>query len=222
MQRVAFIVDDGNQAACLLKKRLERQGWKVCRGSLTSEQQEDCYPVDLSSEKSFQNAAEQIRQRYGALDLLIHLFDPERTAEHACNDARKKAALSCFDCFALGQVRSVNAFYDLLKKGGMREICWLTVVDASQNAYRAGVRDLQMAAASLNMAAAITFNQLRKEGFIFRLYAASESDWKNAEALSAKLELLYLTDRFADEHNPDRRAELMLYKQDICGRVIPW
>lgn len=150
-------------------------GWKVFAGQYMTrwdalgklkEQYPDrlfLIPLDVSSKLSVENAARLTEQETASLDMLINC------AGIVAGDLPEQIR-SMYRVNTLGALCMVEKFLPLMQKG-LKRLCFVSSEAGSISvAHRTNVYGYGMTKASLNMAVRLMFNQLRGEGYTFRLY----------------------------------------------------
>ena len=183
-------------------------------------------PLDVQSIDSAHAAAQVVREQVNRLDMLInnagvitHTLPPISEAQDYADIHR------VFDVNSLGPVRMVEACLPLLQRSAMKRLCFVSSEAGSiARCKRTSWYGYCMSKAALNMAVKIMFNQLRPEGFTFRLYhpgwmrtymsgqKATQGDMEPSEA-AAKAISFFLTSQ-AEE---DKLALI-----DPLGQEWPW
>lgn len=160
-------------------------GWRVFAGqhlpdwpdlaSLTSQYPEQVIPVslDVTSVESVRDAAQMVIQVTDKVDLLINNAGVTTLASsrtiHEAQDYNELKRV--YDINALGPLRVVEAFLPLIAGSDLKRLCFVSSEAGSiARSKRTAWYGYCMSKAALNMAAKILFNQLRPEGYSFRLY----------------------------------------------------
>ncbi len=168
-----------------LAEGLLRRGWQVFAGQYMPAWHElagllekypqslHLVPLDVSSIESTREAAKMVADQAGRLDVLISNAGiyadteglPIRQAQHYEDMHR------LYDVNALGALRVVESFIGLMDAGGMKRLCFVSSEAGSiGNMRRTALFGYTMSKAALNMAVKILFNDLRKDGYTFRVY----------------------------------------------------
>lgn len=120
-------------------------------------------PLDVSSEESIKSAAESVKQETSCLDMLINCAGivADNEPEHMKRMYRVNV---------LGPLCMVENFLPLMQDG-LKRLCFVSSEAGSVSvAHREGIFGYGMTKTALNMAVRLMFNQLREEGYTFRLY----------------------------------------------------
>jgi NAD(P)-dependent dehydrogenase (short-subunit alcohol dehydrogenase family) len=177
---------------------LLKRGWRVFAGQYISDwpelnelaaQNADRLvqvPLDVTSVKSAHAAAERVRELTGRLDVLINnagviSTDKERSIREGQNyeDMHRM-----YDVNALGPLRVVEAFLPLMETSPHKRLCFVSSEAGSiARANRRSWFGYTMSKSALNMAVKILFNDLRPQGFTFRLY---HPGWVRSYMLGSK------------------------------------
>lgn len=130
-------------------------------------------PLDISSLDSAQAAARTVARHTDRLDLLVN-----NAGINALGREQKIAAGQdydemhrLYDVNALGSLRAVEAFLPLLQKSPLKRLCFVSSEAGSVGrARRQAWYAYCMSKAALNMGVKILFNDLRPQGYSFRLF----------------------------------------------------
>ena len=222
-----------------LTGNLLENGWRVFAGRYMSEWHEldelaerfpdtlTIVPVDVASAESVASARDAIAAATPRLEMLINnagvsTWTNSRTIrENPDYDEMHRL----YDVNALGPVRTVEAFLPLLDRGSMKRLCFVSSeagsIGASQrNAWFAYC----MSKAALNMGIKNLFNDLRPQGYTFRVY---HPGWvrsymggkKNDTAdLEPKDAAAYAIPFFTAPRDDEDKLTLIDYR----GREWPW
>ena len=130
-------------------------------------------PLDVASTSSVQNAAEMVSQQVKHVDLLINNAGINALSRtQTIRDGQDYDEMHrLYDVNALGPVRVVEAFLPLVEKSMMKRFCFVSSEAGSiERAKRESWFPYCMSKAALNMGVRILFNDLRSDGYTFRLY----------------------------------------------------
>jgi NAD(P)-dependent dehydrogenase (short-subunit alcohol dehydrogenase family) len=129
-------------------------------------------PLDVQSIDSARAAAQAVRERVNRLDMLINNAGVITHTLPPISEAQDYAEIQrVIDVNSLGPVRMVEACLPLLQRSAMKRLCFVSSEAGSiARCKRTSWYGYCMSKAALNMAVKIMFNQLRPEGFTFRLY----------------------------------------------------
>jgi NAD(P)-dependent dehydrogenase (short-subunit alcohol dehydrogenase family) len=189
-------------------------------------------PLDVSSTASVHDAAKTVARHTDRVDLLINnagvnsLSRTRKIDEAQDYDDMHRL----YDINALGALRAVEAFVPLLDQGTMRRLCFVSSEAGSiGRAARQAWFAYCMSKAALNMGVKILFNDLRPQGYTFRLYHPGGinsyiggSDVKGTKGgkepeAAAVPALDYFLGDLSDSDAEDR-----LVMQDWRGEEWPW
>ena len=193
-------------------------------------------PLDVSSEKSVRNAAQNVSGLVKHVDVLINnagVSSPTmRATIREPQDYDEMRRL--FNVNTLGSLRMVEAFIPLLDQGEMKRLCFVSSEAGSiERAERESWFGYTMSKAALNMAVKTLFNNLRPAGYTFRLYhpgwmrtymggtKSTRGDMEPEEAAEYAL-AYFLGDLDADPHDPHIDPENRLVLRDWLRREWPW
>ncbi len=239
MPKIAFVTGADRGLGQALSAGLLAQGWTVYAGQYMPAWEElsalqmqhpgalQLIPLDVTSDGSVRKAAELVGATTDHVDVLINNAGVITTpVETLISDRQNYAEMHrLYDTNSLGPLRMVEAFLPLLQKSHTKRLCFVSSEAGSiERCRRKGWYGYCMSKTALNMAVRIMFNELRPEGFTFRLYHPGwmrtyMSGTKNTEAdmepreAAAKALPIFLSNR-ADE---DR-----LVMVDYLGDEWPW
>lgn len=189
-------------------------------------------PLDVASTSSAHRAAELVSQDADHVDLLVNnagvnsLSRTQAIREGQDYDEMHRL----YNINALGAVRVVEAFLPLIEKSEMRRLCFVSSEAGSiERATRQAWFPYCMSKAALNMGVKILFNDLRPEGYTFRLYhpggirsyiggsgvKGTKGGREPEEAAVPALD--YFLEDFSDSDEEDR-----LVMRDWQGKEWPW
>jgi NAD(P)-dependent dehydrogenase (short-subunit alcohol dehydrogenase family) len=239
MERTALVTGADRGLGYALSAGLLERGWRVYAGQYMPEWPElsalgERYPdtlyvapLDVSSTDSVRAAARAVAQTTNHLDLLIsNAGIGTRTGRRAICEAQDYAAMGrVYDVNALGPLRVVEAFLPLCERGALKRLCFVSSEAGSiERSVRTTGYGYCMSKAALNMAIKIMFNDLRPEGYTFRVYhpgwlrtymsgkKSTRGDLEPEDAAALALPL-FLGDREDEDH---------LVMIDFQGREWPW
>lgn len=155
---------------CFLK-----DGWKVFAGQFMSRWPEleqlkaeypdtlSLIPLDVSKPESIKAAAELVKQETNQLDMLVNCAG-------IAGGNEPEQIKSMYRVNVLGVMCMVENFLPLMQTG-LKRLCFVSSEAGSVSvAHRNSVSAYGMSKTSLNMAIRLMFNELRGEGYTFRLY----------------------------------------------------
>jgi NAD(P)-dependent dehydrogenase (short-subunit alcohol dehydrogenase family) len=183
-------------------------------------------PLDVQSIDSAQAVADAVRAQTNRLDMLINNAGIITQNTPPVSEPQDYASIHhVFDVNSLGPLRMVEAFLPLLQRSTFKRLCFVSSEASSiARCKRTAWYGYCMSKAALNMAVKIMFNQLRPEGFTFRLYhpgwmrsymsgqKATQGDMEPSEAASKAIPF-FLT---------NREDENKLALVDYLGQEWPW
>ncbi len=166
-----------------LTEGMLREGWKVFAGQyLLNWPQLDelaarwperlcLLPLDMSSGRSIENAAARLKEQTDRLDMLISNAGINAAGEGEITGELNTARTNlCFRINALGPMHLTQALLPLMRTG-LKRLCYVSSEAGSiAVCTRAGVSGYCMSKTALNMGVRLLFNELRPQGFTFRLY----------------------------------------------------
>jgi NAD(P)-dependent dehydrogenase (short-subunit alcohol dehydrogenase family) len=222
-----------------LSQQLLQTGWQVFAGQhqpgwlqldelkRTFPQSLHITPLDVAVTESAYTAAKSISQLTNSLDMLINNAGVNTsTYLRSIREPQDYDEIHrLYDVNALGPLRIVEAFLPLLDQGTLKRLCFVSSEAGSiARTERTSWYGYTMSKAALNMAVHILFNDLRVEGYTFRLYhpgwiksymrgvKSEEGDLEPEEA--AVPALAYFLDAQIDED--------LLVMRDWQGKEWPW
>ena len=189
--------------------------------------------LDVSSRDSAQEAAIFVAQQVPAVDVLINNAGIlTRSNTRSIREEQSYSDMHTdFDINALGPLRVIEAFLPLMEKSSIRRLC---VVSSEAGSIAASTRKAWfgycMSKAAVNMAMKNLFNELRPQGYTFRLYHPGwmrtyMSGKKNMEATfepdeAAVFALSYFLSGIEPGSEPPDEDRLVL--RDYQGKEYPW
>ena len=237
--QIAFVTGADRGLGLGIARELLSQGWRVYAGRFMERWHEfdalayrypealTALPLDVSSTESARAAAEAVAAREERVDLLVNnagvifpsVDDDIRIQQNYADMHRM------FDVNALGPLRVIEAFLPLVQRSKLRRLC---IVSSEAGSVEASTRGAWfgycMSKTAVNMAVKNLFNDLRPQGFSFRLYhpgwvRSYMSGEKNTEAKLEPEE----AGRFAVTHflggvDDEDRLRLVDYE----GKEWPW
>jgi NAD(P)-dependent dehydrogenase (short-subunit alcohol dehydrogenase family) len=185
MTNIAVITGADRGLGFALTEGLIKEGWVVFAGqympawtqlAALCEKFPDhlhIIPLDVSSSESVQAAARAVAEKTDHIDLLINnagITSPANT--RPIRERQDYADMHrLYDTNTLASLRMVEAFITLLDRGTTRRLCFVSSEAGSiGRATRRSWFSYCMSKAALNMAVKLLFNDLRPDGYTFRLY----------------------------------------------------
>lgn len=173
--RTVFVTGADRGIGLALCQFFLQDGWKVYAGQFLSHWREleelksryseqlSLIPLDVSQPESIKKAAESVKQETDCLDMLVNcagIFGGDEP-----DSIRKMYRVN-----AMGPMCMVESFLPLMQKG-LKRLCFVSSEAGSISvAHRTNTYGYGMSKASLNMVVRLMFNELRGEGYTFRLY----------------------------------------------------
>lgn len=129
-------------------------------------------PLDVSDTESVLNARELVYKTTEKLDVLISnagIF--EKTTEHDDMNTDYHDMMNIYNVNAIGGVRLIETFMEMLKKSEERRICLVSSEAGSiTSAERTNCYSYCMSKAALNMYGKLLHNRLNQAGYRIKLY----------------------------------------------------
>lgn len=238
MSPIAFVTGADRGLGFALCTGLLEQGWRVFAGQYMPEWTElaalaqrfpamlHTVPLDVSSIESACAAVQGVAAATDHIDLMINNAGIiSQTNAQSIRQAQNYGDIHrMVDVNALGPLRVMEAFLPLLEQGEMKRLCFISSEAGSiERARRKSWYGYCMSKAALNMAVKIMFNDLRPDGFTFRVYHPGwvRSYMSGSKNLEADLEPEEAAARalpfFLGERDEDR-----LVLVDSLGHEWPW
>lgn len=185
MTQVALITGADRGLGFALTSSLVEQGWVIFAGQYMPEWTQlatlnnlhpgrlHIIPLDVSNTESVQAAARIVAEQTDHIDLLINnagvISTTSRRPISEPQDYDEMHRL--YDTNTLASLRMIESFLMLLDRSTMRRLCFVSSEAGSiARATRRAWFGYCMSKAALNMAVKLLFNDLRPEGYTFRLY----------------------------------------------------
>lgn len=217
MEKTAILIGAGDAAGQKIHSDLLKRGWRVLPIYL-AEMPDKVDALNPVSDESVQRAAQALIAREDKADLLILNIDREEAAKDATilDTLADEALIADYEYLCVGVVRALAAFMPMLEVGEGKRICLVTTPEGSQSLCKADSGyGRRMAKASLNMAMKLLFNELRPEGYTFRIYCKDQTQGEYAAEL-------FTRDRSLEPENPPHSDENRLVLHDSFGGELPW
>ena len=239
MEHVAVVTGADRGLGLALTTGLLERGWRVFAGQYMPEwpalgalarqqpQRLGIVGLDVASTSAVRAAARYVAAAADHVDLLINnagVISPTN-ARDIREPQNYEEMERLYDVNALGPLRVVEAFLPLMDLGAMKRLCFVSSEAGSiTNCRRTSWYGYCMSKAALNMGVRILFNDLRREGYSFRLYHPGwmRTYMSGAKSTRADLEpeeaagpaLAYFLGEVPDEDT--------LCMRDNKGREWPW
>jgi NAD(P)-dependent dehydrogenase (short-subunit alcohol dehydrogenase family) len=182
MNKVAVVTGADRGVGFALCEKLLEEGWQVFAGQFMPQWTElndlsekypnmlKIIPLNIASLESVEDAANVVSKTADHVDMLINnagIFGVEGDIREDMNFSLSQ---KLFDVNTLGPIRMVQSFLPLMENG-MRRLCFVSSEAGSiSNSQRDKVFGYCMSKTALNMAVKTMFNDLRPQGYTFRLY----------------------------------------------------
>ncbi len=236
-ENIALVTGADRGLGFALCKELLRRGWRVYAGQFMPDwpqliQLSEVYPgrlhfvgLDVGSPQSVAAAAHAVSATTDRIDLLVNnagitFAIPDRLGE----PQDYASMLRMYEVNALGPIRVVDAFLPFVARSSMKRLCFVSSeAGCITRSSRKGSYGYCMSKSALNMAVHIMFNDLRPQGYTFRLY---HPGWmrtymmgsRNTEApLEPEDSAARAVPFFLRKRNEDR-----LVMVDYDGKAWPW
>jgi NAD(P)-dependent dehydrogenase (short-subunit alcohol dehydrogenase family) len=187
-------------------------------------------PLDVSSRPSTQSAAEEVGRGADRVDLLVNNagVNSPTTRRTVREEPDFDEMPRLYEINALGPLRVVEAFLPLTDESAIKRLCFVSSEAGSiARSKRQGWYGYCMSKAALNMGVRNLFNQLRPEGYTFRLYHPGwmRSYIGGTKGTEAPLEpdeaAVPALAHFLEDYT-DASAEDRLVLKDWRGEEWPW
>jgi NAD(P)-dependent dehydrogenase (short-subunit alcohol dehydrogenase family) len=185
MRQTAFVTGADRGLGAALTAGLLNQGWQVFAGQNLPEWPElgalvehfpdtlRIVPLDVASEASVRAAAQLVETAAQQLDLLINNAGVNSpTSPRAIDETQDYSEMQrLYTINTLGPLRMVEAFLPLIGRGTLKRLCFVSSEAGSINRCgRTAWFGYCMSKAALNMGVRILHNDLRPQGYTFRVY----------------------------------------------------
>uniref|UniRef100_A0A7C4PJN3 SDR family NAD(P)-dependent oxidoreductase n=1 Tax=Anaerolinea thermolimosa TaxID=229919 RepID=A0A7C4PJN3_9CHLR len=241
---VAFVTGADRGLGLALCAGLLESGWRVFAGQYLPDWPDlprlaeqfpgrlVILPLDVGSEESTLASARETARHTDRVDLLINnagIITP--TNDIPIRQAQDFAGMQAmYNINALGPLRVTHAFMPLTDRSEVKRLCYVSSEAGSINrCQRTSWFGYCMSKAALNMAVKILFNDLRRDGYSFRVYHPGwmrtyMSGTKNMEAdlepeEAARYALKYFLSGITE---PSPYDEDQLVMRDYLGNEWPW
>lgn len=175
MKKTVMITGADRGVGFAMCRSFAEAGWQVFAGRFLEYWKEldglktefpdklELIPLDVSSTESVGRAAARVEELAGHLDMLIHCAGIARAKG---DDVLRQLC----QVNSVGALRVVESFLPVMRRG-MKRLCFVSSEAGSITvAHRKDGYAYCMSKASLNMAVKLMFNELRPQGYTFRLY----------------------------------------------------
>lgn len=241
MHQTAFVTGADRGLGAALTAGLLDQGWRVFAGQYLPEWTElhvlqkrfpdtlRVIPLDVGAIESAQGAAQAVAATADHIDLLINNAGVNSpTLTRTIREPQDYAEIHrLYDINALGALRMVESFLPLLERSSLKRLCFVSSEAGSVGSNpRKAWFGYCMSKAALNMGIRIIYNDLRPEGYSFRVYhpgwvrgylRGSKNMQADMEPEEAAVPALAY---FLEDLAPEDEDRLVL--RDWQGREWPW
>lgn len=239
MEQTVLVTGADRGLGLALCTGLLKQGWHVFAGQYMPEWLElddlmqefpqtlHFIPLDISSMKSVQAAAEIVSAHTDHLDVLINNAGvTSETSNFTIREPQDYNEMRrLYNVNALGALRAVEAFLPLMERGGAKRLCFVSSEAGSiGRSKRTSWFGYCMSKASLNMGVKILFNDLHPAGYTFRVYHPGwvRSYMHGEKNMDATLEpeeaAAYAIPYFLNDREDEGRLAMVDYE----GNEWPW
>lgn len=239
MTSTAFVTGADRGLGLALCAGLLARGWRVFAGQYMPDWPELAalaeqfpsaltpVPLDVAAGESVAAAAAQVAGLTPSLDLLINNAGVNSpTSRRGIREPQDYGEMNrLYATNALGPLRVVEALLPLLDAGAGKRLCFVSSEAGSINrAARTSWFGYCMSKAALNMGARLLFNDLRPQGYSFRVYHPGwiRSYISGAKNPDAELEPEEAAELALGYFLTDRADEDALVLRDYAGREWPW
>jgi NAD(P)-dependent dehydrogenase (short-subunit alcohol dehydrogenase family) len=185
MDRIALVTGADRGLGFAMTAGLLDRGWRVFAGQFLPDWPDlaglavvypgrlALIPLDVAEAVSVRTAAQQVGAQTDRLDLLINNagINPGAFQNTIRDGVDYPLMQTVYEVNSIGPLRVTEAFVPLMARGGTRRLCFVSSEAGSiGRSHRAGWFGYCMSKAALNMGVSILFNDLRADGFTFRLY----------------------------------------------------
>ena len=238
-QSTALVTGADRGLGLALCAGLLERGWRVFAGQYMPEWPElpalaaahpatlQIIPLDVRALESMRAAAQAVAAAAGQLDLLISNAGVNSpTSPRTIREPQDYAEMQrLYDVNALGALRVAEAFLPLTEPSDIKRLCFVSSEAGSiGRAERTSWYGYCMSKAALNMATRILFNDLRPQGYTFRVYHPGwvRSYIGGAKNMRAELEPEQAAAPALDYFLQSRDDEDRLVLRDWQGQEWPW
>jgi NAD(P)-dependent dehydrogenase (short-subunit alcohol dehydrogenase family) len=183
MPQIAFVTGADRGLGLALCKGLLDLGWQVYAGQFMPEWPDlgalaeaypgrlVCLPLNVGDQASVQAVAGTVAASVAHVDLLINNAGISARGPAFGEGIDYQSMLQAFSVNSVGPLRMVEAFLPLLDAGDTKRICFVSSEAGCQAlVHRQDGFGYCMSKKALNMGVKNLFNELRPEGYTFRLY----------------------------------------------------
>ncbi|MBE0695322.1 MAG: SDR family NAD(P)-dependent oxidoreductase [Anaerolineaceae bacterium] len=185
VKRIAVVTGADRGLGLALCAGLAKSGWHVAAGQymmdwpelgeLAVRYPDQIRPVrmNVASSESVMEAAEQVKDWVGKVDVLINNAGVmSKTGKRSIMEKQDYAEMQRqYEVNSLGVLRVVEAFLPLMGSSSFKRFCFVSSEAGSiERSERITEYGYCMSKAALNMAVKILYNHLHPEGYTFRVY----------------------------------------------------
>ncbi len=231
MGNTVFITGADRGIGLALCKKFAESGWMVFAGQFMKEWKEldkakgifseklKIIELDVTNQKSVQQAVEKIKKETNSLDMLINC------AGVIADDNREETLKSALDINSIAPLRMTEALLPLMENGQKR-LCFISseVGSITLSHYGYDYSYYCLTKSALNMSVKIMFNHLKQYGYTFRLYhpgyvKSYMNGYKNEKGEYEPEETAEVAYR---QFTQNREAENVFVMTDINGELWPF
>jgi NAD(P)-dependent dehydrogenase (short-subunit alcohol dehydrogenase family) len=239
MGNTALVTGTDRGLGNALAAGLLQRGWNVVAGHLDDNPPDlaigpggsrgDLYPVriDVADDASVARAAEETRRQVGSVDMVIN--NAGVLGRNLENDIRTgldyESAMATLNVNAFGPLRVVEHFIALMDSSPLKRLCFISSeAGCLTRSYRTAWYGYCVSKTALNMGVSIMFNDLRPDGFTFRLYHPGwmRTYMRGEKDTRATLEPAEAAELAMDYFLADGVDESRLVLRDNEGNEWPW
>ncbi|WP_020619244.1 SDR family NAD(P)-dependent oxidoreductase [Paenibacillus daejeonensis] len=239
MKGTALVTGADRGLGLAFASQLASQGWRVLAGQYLLEWSElldlaRCHPkqivllpLDISSDASVREAARRASKEVKAIDLVIHnaaVSSPFKDQEIG-SGLNYKEMIRLYNVNAIGLLRVTEAFRSLTDVGGLKRQCIISSEAGSiERSHRKAWFSYCMSKAALNMGVARLYEELRHEGYTYRLFHPGwmKTYMSGVRNDAAELEPHEVATMALHYFLTSGEADRRLMMSDWQGQVWPW
>lgn len=239
--RTALVTGADHGLGLALTEQLLERGWTVIAGrylpredhltSLAEKSGEDKLTIvsmDVSDLGSVDAAAARIRTKHPVIDLVVNnaaVLGNAGLDNKVADGLDYESIVNTVSVNALGALRVVESFLPAVSESQLRRLCFVSSEAASiSRSHRRSWFGYSMSKSALNMGVSILFNDLRPDGFTFRLYHPGwmQTLMKGTVDREALLSPMDAADRALKYFLDAEIDEDRLVMRDYEGKDWPW
>lgn len=185
MEKIAFVTGADRGLGFAMTAGLLDRGWRVFAGQFLPDWPDLAalaaahpdrltpIPLDVADAGSVGAAAQRVAAHTDRLDILVNNagINPGAFQQTIREGVDFALMQTVYAVNSIGPLRMTEAFLPLMGGDGMKRLCYVSSEAGSiGRSHRNGWYGYCMSKAALNMGVSILFNDLRPDGFTFRLY----------------------------------------------------